>query len=168
MVMMKRPLSTLIAILVLALPLIANEHYLLPEHKSDFMHTLKRKIARAESITIISSRLDNPSLSKSIEKAIKHGAAFHLITTDLTSASFYAKYKNTQVDVPTSQRLRETFNLNILLIDRSDVCFSTLAFDEAVLKKEIGMVTCTTNKEDIAFAINIEQDFTERFEDYNQ
>ena len=165
---MKRLLSTLIGILLLTLPLIANEHYLLPEHKSNLMNTLKRKISRAQNVTIISSRLDNTSLSKSIEKAIRHGAKFHLITADLTSASFYAKYKNTQIDVPSSPRLRETFNLNILLIDKSDVCFSTLAFDETALKKEVGMVTCTTNREDIAFALDIKKRFTERFEDYNQ
>ncbi len=132
------------------------------------MHSLKRKIQRAESITIITSSLDNPSLSKSIEKALKQGTRFKLITTDMTSAAYYAKYRNTTVKVPTSKRLADSFHLNILLIDQSDVCFSTLSFNDTDLKRGIGVVTCTTNNEEITFALDIQKCFTERFEDYHQ
>ena len=154
--------------MMLTLTLSANEHYLLPEEKSDLLYSLKRKIERAESITIITSSLDNPSLSKSIEKALKQEAHFKLITTDMPSAAYYAKYKNTAVKVPTSQRLADNFHLNILLIDQSDVCFSTLSFSEAAFKTAVGEVTCTTNDEEITFALDIMKRFTERFEDYNQ
>jgi len=41
----------------------ANEHYLLPEHNSDMIYTLKQKISRAETITIISGELQSPSLA---------------------------------------------------------------------------------------------------------
>ena len=116
MVKMRRFLSIFMGVTVLLLTLNANEHYLLPEHRSDLMHTLKLKIERAEHLTIISSGLDNPSLAKSIEKAIGKKALFHLITTDLASAAYYAKYKNTSVKIPTSSRIEESFNLNILLL----------------------------------------------------
>ncbi len=165
---MTRPLLALAVTLMLSLTLTANEHYLLPEHKSDLMHTLKLKIGRAHHISIISSGLDNPSLAKSIEKALSKKAKLHLITADVATASYYAKFRNTTVKVPTSGRMQEHFNLNILLIDRSDVCFSTLAFSESVLKKDIGEVTCTTDREEIDFAVDIERRFTKRFEDYNQ
>ncbi len=160
--------SIVLGIALLSLSLNANEHYLLPEHQSDLMHTLKRKIARAENITIITSGLSNPSLAKSIEKALTDGATFHLITPDLDTAAYYAKYKNTTVKVPVSNRVTEQFHLNVLSIDGSDVCISTLAFDTAVLTKRIGEVICTTSREEIAFAKEIEQRFNERFEDYDQ
>ncbi len=168
MVKMMRFFSTVIGVMFLTLTLTANEHYLLPEHKSDLIHTLKRKIERANNITIITSGLDNPSLSKSIEKALKKGAHFHLLTTDITDAAYYAKYKNTTVKVPTSDRLTDNYSLNILLIDESDVCFSSLSFSEAILKRNIGEVICTTNREEIGFAIDIEKRFSKRFEDYNR
>ena len=154
--------------MMLTLTLSANEHYLLPEEKSDLLYSLKRKIERAENITIITQVLDYPSLSSSIEKALKKETTLQLITTDLTSAAYYAKYRNTTVKVPVSQRLADNFHLNILLIDQSDVCFSTLTFSEADLNTAIGEVTCTTNVEEITFALDIKKRFTERFEDYDQ
>ena len=165
---MRRFFSITMTVFMLTLTLGANEHYLLPEEKSDLLYSLKRKIERAESITIVTSSLDNPSLSKSIEKALKQETYFKLITTDIASAAYYAKYKNTVVKVPVSKRLADGFHLNILLIDQSDVCFSTLSFSDADFKTAIGAVTCTTNNEEIAFAVAIVKRFTERFEDYNQ
>jgi len=167
MVTMRRLLPLILSMIMLSFSLCANEHYLLPEEKSDLIHSLKRKIERAESITIITSSLDSPSLSKSIEKALKQEARFQLITTDIPSAAYYAKYKNTTIKVPVSQRLADNFHLNILLIDQSDVCFSTLSFSDTDLKRGIGEVTCTTNSEEITFALDIKRRFTERFEDYS-
>jgi len=160
--------SMLLGITLFTLSLNANEHYLLPEHQSDLMHTLKRKIARAENITIITSGLMNPSLAKSIEKGLTNGAVFHLITTDLATAAYYAKYKNTTVKVPASDRVAENFQLNIFSINGSDVCFSTLSFNTEDLTKQIGEVICTTAQEEIIFAEEIEKRFNERFEDYHR
>ncbi|MEN8146022.1 MAG: hypothetical protein ABFR02_00220 [Campylobacterota bacterium] len=165
---MQQLLFIIVGSLHLCAALYANEHYLLPEHKSDLMYTLKKKIDRAEHITIVTGELENPSLAKSIEKAIKRGARFHLITTHHKSAAYFAKYKNTRVHLPASRDLSEKFALNLLLIDESDVCFSTLAFSEAVVKRSIGEVICTTNREEIDFAQEIKKRFTERFEDYHQ
>lgn len=165
---MMRFFSMIISIIFLSTTVAANEHYLLPEHKSDLMYTLKQKISRADTITIISSQLESPSLAKSIEKAIQNGSYLHLVTSDLNSAAYYAKYKQTQIKVPASNRIAETFSINILLIDQSDVCFSSVEFSEEILMKKIGMVTCTTNREDIDFTMQIKKSFFERFEDYNQ
>ena len=165
---MRRQLFTAIIATTLTLVLTANEHYLLPEHKSDLIHTLKRKIERAGTITIITSKLESPALTKSIEKSLTNKARFHLLTTDMTSAAYYAKYKNSSVKVPHSNRLIENFHLNILLIDESDVCFSTLAFSESVWKRDIGEVICTTDREEIDFAIDVRRRFKERFEDYSR
>lgn len=146
----------------------ANEHYLLPEHKSDLMHTLKQKISRAQTITIISGELQSPSLARSIEKAIANHRRLHLITADLNTAAYYAKYKNSTVKVPASDRPVENFSLTLLLIDESDICFSSLAFNEALLDAHVGEVICTTNSEEIAFGKRIKAVFMERFEDYNR
>ena len=168
--MMKMPplFPVISALLFLITTLDANEHYLLPEHKSDLLHTLKQKLERARSITFICSELESPALAKSIEKALLKGSDLRLITTSLNSASYYAKYKNTLVKVPRSERTGEEFSLNMLIIDRSDICFSTLPFSEALLKGRIGNVVCTTDEEDIAFGKKVEKSFSERFETYEQ
>ena len=166
MVLMQRVFSILISLIILSVTVIANEHYLLPEHKSNLMRTLKLKIERAHTITIITQKLDSNTLSRSIEKGLRANAKLELITTDLTTASYFAKYKNTTVKVPLSKNLTKTFTLNILLIDKSDICFSSLAFDEAILRREIGQVICTTDSEEIKFGEKIRAKFMEWFETY--
>lgn len=160
--------STLTVILLLRLSGIADEHYLLPEHNSDLLHTLKSKINRAGNLTIISSELKSPSLSKSIEKALLKGAHFDLFTTDIQTAAYYAKYKNTFVKVPVTDQLTNAFSLHVLLIDKSDVCFSSLAFNDALMSRQMGEVICTTDQEEIDFALHIEKRLAERFEAYNR
>ncbi len=166
MVKMVRLFSALIALLLLPVGLAANEHYLLPEHKTDLIHTLKRKIERAENITLIVTELDDASLGKSIEKALRRGASLELITPDMQTAAYYAKYRNTAVRVPSNSRSDDSFTLNILLIDKSDVCFSTVGFNETQLGKATGMAVCTTQKEEIDFASGIEKRLHEHFENY--
>jgi len=166
MMRMQRVFSILLPLILLTISLAANEHYLLPEDKSSVMRTLKLKIERAHTITIITQKLDAPTLSRSIEKRLRSQAHLLLITTDLTTASYYAKYKNVQVKVSTSQRLSKMFTLNILLIDNSDICFSSLAFDENILRREIGQLICTTDAEEIKFGEEIREKFLVRFEEY--
>jgi len=160
--------SAAAAITLLFNTLHANEHYLLPEHNSDLIHTLKQKISRAETITIISGELQNPSLAESIEKAVADNRRFYLITTDLDSAAYYAKYTNTVVKVPVSDPPLKNFSMTLLLIDESDICFSSLPFSEALLRTQIGEVICTTESEEIAFGKRIKAAFMERFEEYNR
>jgi len=157
-----------ISIMIMTITLTANEHYLLPEHKSDLIHTLKRKIERAGVVTIITSKLESPGLKKSIEKSLANSGNLHLITTDITSAAVFSKYKNSTVKVPKSKRLIDSFHLNVILIDKSDVCFSALAFDERIWSREIGEVICTTNSEEVDFARHLKQRFSDRFEDYSR
>lgn len=168
MVNAMRLFSTLAAFILFVLPLDADEYYLLPAQKSDLLHTLKMKIERAQNITIITGKLESQTLLRSIEKALTRGIKFHLITGSLESAAFYAKYKNTNVKVPVSTQTADSFALNILLIDKSDVCFSSVAFSESDLTSVIGQVICTTDKEDILFAQNVEKYFSDRFENYHQ
>ncbi len=163
-----RLFSTLVAAILFTLALNADEHYLLPEQKSDLLHTLKMKIARAENLTIITGKLESKTLLRSIEKGLHRGAKFRLITSSFKSAAFYAKYKGTNVKVPASARISENFALNILLIDKSDVCFSSVAFSETDLKSFIGEAVCTTDNEDILFAHKVEKYFSDRFENYDQ
>ena len=163
---MQRVFPVLLSLILLSIMALANEHYLLPENKSDLMRTLKLKIERANNITIITQRLDSTTLSRSIEKRVRSKARLQLITSDLSSASYYAKYRNTIVKVPSSQVQTKTFTLNILLIDNSDICFSSLPFDETVLRRDIGQVICSTDKEDIAFGKEIREKFLKRFETY--
>ena len=166
MVLMQRVFSVLLTLIILTLTLHANEHYLLPEDKSNLIRTLKLKIERANTITIITQRFDSNTLSHSIEKRLLANARLLLITTDVNTASYYAKYKNTQIKVPHLPQLTELFTLNLLLIDKSDICFSSLPFDEAILKRNIGQVICTTDTKEIGFGEEIIQKFLERFEAY--
>ncbi len=166
MMKMQRVFSIVLTLLILTITLEANEHYLLPEDKSNLMRTLKLKLERAKSITIITQKLASNTLSRSIEKSLRKKATLLLITTDLDSAAYYAKYKNTLVKVPTSQRLALSFQLNILLIDESNICFSSLPFDDALLRRETGQVICTTDAEEIRFGESIKEKFLQRFETY--
>ena len=168
MVQMRRLFSLVLLLFFLDGDLAADEQFLLPENRSDMIHTLKRKIERAREITIITSHLNTPTLSRSLEKTLRHNHNFILVTTDQKSAAFYAKYKNTEVFVPPSSRELENFSIHILLIDKSDVCFSSLPFDEKVLRRETGWVSCTTDKEEIAFAQQLAKTFIQRFEPYNK
>jgi len=70
--------------------------------------------------------------------------------------------------VPVSERPLKNFSLTLLLIDESDICFSSLPFSEALLQIQIGEVICTTESEEIAFGKRIKAAFMERFEDYNR
>lgn len=166
--MKTRLVSAILSLTLLSISLHANQHYLLPEQYSDLMHTLTQKIKRAHHITVITQGLESLSLSKSIENALLAKAAFHLITTDLSTAAYYAKYKNSTVRVPTSPHLAERFRVNVLMIDDSEVCISTLPFVQDDLRSKIGMVICSTNPEEIGFSQNISKRYSERFEPYNK
>lgn len=168
MVQMRRLFSLVLLLFFLGEDLAANEQFLLPENKSDMIHTLKQKIERAQKVTIITAHLNTATLSRSLEKAIRHKHSFTLITTDQNSAAFYAKYKSTSVFVPPSARALEAFSINILLIDNSDVCFSSLPFDDKVLRRETGWVSCTTDQKEIAFGKKLANTFIQRFEPYNE
>ena len=168
MMKMTRLFSALWGVILLIDAANANEHYLLPDNRSDLLHTMQQKIERAGSVTIITQELKEPALTRSIEKALRKGTRLHLITGDLESAAFFAKYRNTRVSVPASGRIGEKFALNILIIDKSDACFSGVAFSEAALGSNIGEVTCTTDQEDVGFAEEIGKRFTQRFEAYER
>ena len=166
MVNTMRLFSASVAFILLVLPLNADEYYLLPAQKSDLLHTLKMKIERAHNVTIITKKLESPLLFKSIEKGLLNGAKFQLVTSSLESASFYAKYKSTTVKVPADTG--NNLALNLLLIDESDVCFSSVAFNDNDLGTFIGEVICTTDKNKINFAQEIELYFSNSFENYHQ
>ena len=154
-------------LLLSTLALFAQEHYLLPENRSDLLHTLQQKISRAHSITIITSKLKVSVLSRSIEKSIHRGGNFKLITTDISSAAYFSKYQRTDIYIPKEESKIGHFALLIMLIDESDLCLGSIALHDQTLKEEISEVTCTTNTEDIAFAQQIIESYTERFERYD-
>jgi len=145
----------------------ANEYYLLPEHKSDLIHTLKRKIERAHRLTIITAELESQTLSRSIEKLLKKEHHFTLITPSISAAAYYAKYKNSKVYLPPAQRPLKHFNINILIIDKSDICISSLPFKEQLLRQSQGTVSCTTTKEEVDFGVELIKKYQQRFERYN-
>jgi len=165
---MRLRFSILILLTALITTLQANEHFLLPDQRSDLLHSLKSKIKRAKQITIITAYLHSKQLSKAIEKAISQGAELHLITTDLESAARYAKYRHTKVYVPRHIREDTLFTITLLLIDNSDLCIASLPFDEQYLKEQTGMVICTTDHEEITFATSLQKTYTERFEPYSR
>ena len=163
-----RRLFSIFMILQMHLTLLnANEHFLLPDQKSDLIYSLKSKIKRAEHITLFTSHLHSPQMDKAIEKAISRGATLRLITTDMQSAAVYAKYRDTEVFVPSATERPGSFSIHLLLIDESDLCVASLPFDEEILRRENGIVTCSTDKEEIAFAQRLRALYTTRFEPYN-
>ena len=159
-------LLNFIAILLVSTQLNANEHFLLPEQKSALIESLKSKIERAHTLRIVTQILEHSQLSKSIEKKLLKGGVFELVVADVKSAAYYAKYKNSTVYIPSNTDLFENFTLNILIIDQSDVCFSSLPFNSATLQRKIGHVACTTNPEDVSFALDAFKRFKARFERY--
>ena len=167
MVKMRPYISLTFAFSILFTTLQANEYYLMPEQKSDLMQTLKRKVARAHTLSVITTDLESPILSKGIEKLLKKEYPFILVTPSRSSAAYYAKYKNTKVYLPPSQRPLEHFNINILIIDKSDICISSLPFNEQLLRQAQGIVRCTTAKEEVDFGLELIKKYQQRFELYN-
>ncbi len=167
MVKMRPYISLTFAFSLLFITLQANEHYLLPEQKSDLIQTLKRKVERAHTLSIITTDLESQILSRSIERLLKKKHQFTLITSSSSSAAYYAKYKNTKVYLPPSQRPLEHFNVNIFIIDKSDICISSLAFKEHLLRQTQGVVSCTTAREEIDFGLALIKKYQQRFELYN-
>ena len=162
------PLITLTLSLFMAQTLLyANEHYLLPEQKSDLIHTLKRKIERAQTVSIITSQLESSTLDRSIQKLLKRDGNFTLITTSQSSAAYYAKYKNTKVYIPEGKRPPAPFHIVILLIDHSDVCIASLPFHDEQLRRAHGTVICTTSQEEVDFATKAITRYSERFKSYH-
>ena len=167
MVKMHPLIALFISLFIVQTALYANEHYLIPEQKSDLIHTLKRKIERAHSLSIITSQLESATLDRSIQKLLKNEGNFVLITTSKTTAAYYAKYKNTSIYLPKERRPLSTFKIHILLIDHSDVCISSVAFSNEQLQKEHAIVICTTAQEEVDFATHLKKLYQERFTDYH-
>ena len=167
MVKMSPYIAVTLTLTLLFSTLVADEYYLLPEQKSDLLYTLKRKIARAHTLSIITTDLESATLSRSIEKHLKKELHFLLITPSLPSAAYYAKYKNTQVYIAASQRPLKHFNINIFIIDESDICISSLPLNEEILGHSQGTVSCTTAKEEIDFGRDVIKRYLQRFEPYH-
>lgn len=153
--------------IAISLNLTADEHYLLPDQKSDLLHTLTSKIKRAEHIQIIISKLQNASLRKTIEKSISKGSHLTLMTTDLESAAYFAKYRDTQVYLPPSPYEAGRFSLFVLLVDETDVCIGSFTLDQEHRKEQITQVRCTTSEEEIDFAKNLLSTYKKRFRLYS-
>ena len=163
------PLKLLLILsLALLLNLMSDEHYLLPDQKSDLLHTLTSKIKRAEHIQIIISKLQNTTLRKSIEKRIAKGSHLTLVATDLESAAYFAKYKHTQVYIPPSGYDKGKLALFVLLIDKTDICIGALSLDRDTHKEQVTQVRCSTSNEEIDFAKSLLKTYKERFVLYNQ
>jgi len=147
--------------------LTANEHYLLPENRSDLLHSLQQKILRAQEITIVTSELQSSMLKRGIEKAITKGVHFSLLTQNTESAGTFAKYKNSSIYLmPQSDRVHH-LELMLLLIDKSDLCYGSIALNEKSMREVISLITCTTNREEIAFAQRSIASYKKWFEPYN-
>ena len=155
-----------LAFLITTTHLNANEHFVLPEEKSDMISSLKSKIERAKILRVITQSMDHNGLNKSIEKQLQKEGIFELIVVDQKSAAYFAKYKNTTVYLPPETM--PFFSLNILLVDESDVCFSSLSFNNTALQRDIGQIICTTNKEELTYALDVFRRFKERFVPYHQ
>ena len=154
-------------LLALSLNLGADEYYLLPDQKSDLLHTLTSKIKRAQDIQILISTISNTSLRRTLEKRIATGSHLTLITTDLQSAAYFAKYQDTEVYVPPTAYDAGKLTLFALLIDRSDLCIGALTLDRERLKEQVTEVHCSTSKEEIVFVQRLFKTYKERFISYN-
>jgi len=162
------PLKILLTLTItLSLNLLSDGYYLLPDQKSDLLHTLTSKIKRAGHIQIIISKLQNTTLRKSIEKRIAKESHLTLIATDLESAAYFAKYKHTQVYIPPSGYDEGKLSLFVLLIDETDICIGSLSLDRDTHKEQVTQVRCSTSQEDIDFAKNLLHTYKERFVLYN-
>jgi len=164
---MRLLLLNFLALLLTMTYLNANEHFVLPEEKSDMIFSLKSKIERAQKLRIMTQNIAHSTLNKSIEKQLLKDGTFELIVVDKKSAGYFAKYINTTVYLPPEPQTITVFNLNILIVDESDVCFSSLPFSSVTFQRDIGQVLCTTNKEEIIYALDVFKRFKERFVPYH-
>ena len=163
------PLKLLITLTIaLSLNLTADEHYLLPDQKSDLLHTLTSKIKRAEHIQIIISKLQETTLRNAIKKRIAKGGQLTLIATDLDTAAYFAKYRDTQVYVPPSDYEAGRLALFVLLVDETDICIGALTLEKEKAKEQVTQVRCTTAQEEIEFAKSLLHTYKERFVLYNR
>lgn len=154
-------------LLALSLNLSADEYYLLPDQKSDLLHTLTSKIKRAQNIQILISKIDNTTLRRTLEKRIATGGHLSLITTNLQSAAYFAKYKDAEVYVPPTAYDAGKLTLFALLIDQSDLCIGTLSLDKKSREEQVTEVHCGTSKEEISFVQGLFKTYKERFVLYN-
>jgi len=151
---------------LIALTLSSNEHYLLPENRSDLLHALQQKILRAQKITILTSELQSSVLRRSIEKAIAKGVHFTLLTQSRESAGTFAKYKNSSVYLMAQDESTSTLALMFFLVDESDLCYGSVALHAKSMREVISLITCTTKKEEINFAQKSIVAYKQRFKPY--
>lgn len=158
-----------LTLLLLPLLLDATENYLFPDQSSDAHHTLKKKILRAEKeVVLVSSAIRDKSLIKAIEKALQGHRHVTFITSSDRHASFFAKYRNADIRVLKKPSADETgkLNLNYLLLDETELCLSTLPFDNDATRTGTGAMQCTVEPETVRFYRHVSEALTVRSDSY--
>jgi hypothetical protein len=142
-------------LLLVPVLLYSTEHYLLPEQCSDARHTLKQKILRVDKeMFLVTAALRDKALVTAVEKALQKGRRLILVTTSPHLASFFAKYRNTEVRVlkrSSAGTESADLRLNYLLLDDTELCLSTLPFEREAMRSRIGTMQCTLDPETVRF-----------------
>jgi len=143
-----------------------SNSFLLPDESSDALYALKQKIKSAKStIILLTPYTIDKSLRKAIIKQLSHQVSFKLITSSEEFASTFAIYKNSDVNLLRSANLL-SLQINLLLIDGKTGCLSTVAFENTVTRAKTGIITCSSNSEDITFYQSVIKRLDQRSDPY--
>ena len=123
--------------------LFANEYFLLPEHSSDALYALKKRVDDSKSkITFISAQKPDRELFSALRNALQRGVELDVITTSLELAASLAIYKNSHVMLLHTTD-SETLRLNLLIIDGKSACSSSIGFSAAAMNRNSALFECS-------------------------
>ena len=144
----------------------SDEYFLLPDHSSDALFALKKRINNAdENIILITSSTLDKSLLNALQKALKRTVRLETITPSEQLAGTLSLYHNSRVQLLRSSSLHE-FHFSLLLVDDAIVCSSALDFDRAVMRQNTAVLHCTDSKEEITFYHYIYKQLKSRSDKY--
>jgi len=144
----------------------SSDTFLLPDESSDALYDLKQKIKNAQStITLLTPSTIDKSLRKAITKQLSDQVTFKLITSSKEFASTFAIYKNSDVRILRAND-SEKLQMHLILIDSKTGCLSTVAFENSVTRTKIGVITCSSNSENIVFYQSLIERLNQRSDPY--
>ena len=146
--------------------------FLAPDESDHALHHLKQGIASAENeVIVITPKLQNRTLAKSLQKAAQKSVPITLVTGGLPGDDAAGLVRFAGIDYRIVKGLRHEekqgiLTLSLLLVDDRLACLSTLPFARDALKQDIGVVECRTDPDTVARYRLLTQPILERSVSY--
>ena len=121
------------------MPLLGNEAFLLPHRWQDARHVLGVMIRSDETpLTIVTARLDDPYLRRTLRRALEKEKAVTLITPSQATASQWAMYRSLQACL-----LPPDSNMTFSLVRSSKRgCMLSHPLDTEMIRNVPGLMLC--------------------------